>query len=308
LAADKLLFGEIYDGDPSVLGRYTWRSDWPSNKEPCLDAVLDFNTCFSARTYLRHSDGNFGKAAELEKALVTRKAEDPSTGRPYYNPNPGPDGLDAQRKIITFIENHDGLNRFRVDGVTAMRNRLAQGLVMTLPGIPCLYYGTEIALLDKDGKINQDGETGRMMLFPRGDGPAMADVKGSSSFSEIKAMADLREKLPVLRTGTLVPLWVDSDSGSEDDGVFAFARATDDGEDFVVVVINASDEPRVTGLQNQPMHLPPSLKTGGKSLRPALAIGGGKPAGSVMLPAAGPLLLPAPPSTLVVYESVKAAD
>ncbi|MFN6044147.1 MAG: alpha-amylase family glycosyl hydrolase, partial [Verrucomicrobiota bacterium] len=51
-AADKLLFGEIYDGNPEILGRYTWRSDWPASKEPGLDGVLDFQFCFSAREYL----------------------------------------------------------------------------------------------------------------------------------------------------------------------------------------------------------------------------------------------------------------
>ena len=30
-AKDKLIFGEIYDGNPAVLGRYTWRSDWPAS-------------------------------------------------------------------------------------------------------------------------------------------------------------------------------------------------------------------------------------------------------------------------------------
>ena len=213
-AADKLLFGEIYDADPAVLGRYTWRSDWPAIKEPELDAVLDFNTCFSARTYLRQAGKHFGTAADLEKSLATRTAINPSKGRPFYNPNPGADGLNSQQKIVTFIENHDGLNRFRVEGITARRNRLAQGLVMTLPGIPCLYYGTESAMLDKGGRINEDGETGRMMLFPRRDGPTMADVKVSASFSEIRALAILRERLPVLRTGSMIPLWVDNDSGS----------------------------------------------------------------------------------------------
>ena len=303
-AANKLIFGEIYDGNPSVLGRYTWRSDWPASTEPGLDAVLDFNTCFSARTYLRQTGSHFGKAADLEKSLNTRTAIDPSNGRPFYNPNPGADGLNSQRKIITFIENHDGLNRFRVDGITEQRNRLAQGLVMTLPGIPCLYYGTEFALLDKGGKIHKDGETGRMMLYPRRAGPGIDDVKKSSSFTEIRALVDLRERLPVMRTGSVIPLWVDNDSGSEDDGIFAFARATEDGETFAVVVINASDEPRVTGSGGASMQLPVSLKAAGKVLKPALVIGMGKPVENHAIPAEGPLRLSAPASSLVVYEAL----
>jgi hypothetical protein len=303
-AAQKLIFGEVYDGNPSVLGRYTWRSDWPSSAEPGLDAVLDFHTCFSARSYLRHTETHFGNAAELEKALATRTGIDPSNERPYYNPNPGPDGLNSQQKMITFIENHDGLNRFRVDGITERRNRLAQGLVMTLPGIPCLYYGTEFALLDTEGNIHQDGETGRMMFYPRRNSPGIAEVKTSPPFSEIKALATLRQRLPVLRTGNLIPLWVDNDAGSQDDGVFCFARAADDGETFAVIVINASDAPRVTGLEHHPMQLPSNLKTEDKVLRPALTIGSGESPGDVSLPATGPLHLPVPASSLVVYEAV----
>lgn len=297
-AADKLLFGEIYDGNPSTLGRYTWRSDWPANHEPGLDGVLDFNTCFSARTYLRQTGKHFGSAADLEKSLATRTAVDPSKDRPFYNPNPGPDGLNSQQKIITFIENHDGLNRFRVDGITERRNRLAQGLVMTLPGIPCLYYGTEFAMLDKDGKIHEDGETGRMMFFPRRDGANLSDVKNSPAFAEIRALADLRERLPALRTGKLIPLWVDSDSSSEDDGIFAFARASDDEEQIVVVVINAANEKCVTG----DMKLPGSLKTTGMALKLALAIGAGEQEESLPIPLAAPLRITVSPSSMVVYE------
>lgn len=303
-AADKLLFGEIYDGNPAVLGRYTWRSDWPASKEPALDSVLDFQFCFSAREYLRHPGARFGTAHALEKALATRHADDPSAGRPFYNPNPGADGLNAQQKIITFIENHDGLNRFRVSGVTERRNRLAQGLVMTLPGIPCLYYGTEFSLLDGEGKVGEDGETGRMMFYPRRDGPTMEQVKASPTFSEIKALSDLRGKLPVLRDGALIPLWADSGSGAEDDGVFAFARASADGRDFAVVVVNASDEPRVTGTADAAMKLPESLAASGRVLKPALAIGLGKTPDGPPLPAAGPLRLPVPGSSLVVYQAV----
>ena len=298
-AKDKLIFGEIYDGNPAVLGRYTWRSDWPASNEPLLDGVLDFDTCFTARTYLRQAGKHFGSAAALEKSLTTRTAINPADGRPFYNPNPGPDELNSRQKMITFIENHDGINRFRVDGITERRNRLAQGLVMTLPGIPCLYYGSEFAIADSEGTIGEDSETGRLMFFPRRNAPTLADVKSSPSFMEIRALADLRERLPVLRNGGVIPLWVDSDSSTEDDGIFAFARAAEDEENFAVVVINASDEARLTGA----MRLPAALKSAGRSLELALAIGVGRAEASLSVPATGLIQLQAPPSTLVVYEA-----
>ena len=269
--------------------------------------MLDFNTCFSARTYLRQAGKHFGTAADLEKSLATRTAINPSERRPFYNPNPGADGLNSQQKIVTFIENHDGLNRFRVEGIaaTARRNRLAQGLVMTLPGMSraCITAPSP-QCWTKGGRINEDCETGRMMLFPRRDGPTMADVKVSASFSEIKALAILRERLPVLRTGSMIPLWVDNDSGSGDDGVFAFARASDDGGTFVVVVMNASDEARITGTETQSMMLPASLKSTGKILKSVLTVGIGKLPENLSFQAAGPLRLPVPKSSLVVYEAL----
>lgn len=301
-AKDKLIFGEIYDGNPAVLGRYTWRSDWPASNKPLMDGVLDFDTCFTARTYLRQAGKHFGSAAALEKSLTTRTAINPADGRPFYNPNPGPDGLNSRQKMITFIENHDGINRFRVDGITERRNRLAQGLVMTLPGIPCLYYGTEFALADQSAKIGEDSETGRLMFFPRRNAPTIAEVKNSASFTEIRALADLRKRLPVLRSGDVISLWVDSDSITEDDGLFAFARAGEDGENFAVVVINASDEARATGA----MELPASLKSAGKVLQAALVIGMGNAEPIPSVSATGLLRLQAPPASLVVYEAIPA--
>ena len=301
-AADKILFGEIYDGDPARLGQYTWRTDRQLHPEPTLDSVLDFNFCFNAREYLRRPGREFGSPAALEKSLATRTATD-SNGRPLYNPNPGADGLNSQQKLITFIENHDGLNRFRVAGITAERNRLAQALLMTLPGIPCLYYGTEFDLQDRGGKIGQDGETGRMMFYRNQGGPTLEEVKSSPAFSSISKLAALRAKLPLLRTGKLIPLWVDSGSSKDDDGIFAFARASDDGETFVVVAMNASGQERVTAADGHQIQLPASLKTAGKVLRQVLTTGDGGVPPISNFAADGPLCLPVPASGLVVYEA-----
>ncbi len=306
-AADKILFGEIYDHRPEQLARYTWREDWPREQKPCLDSVLDFHFCFSAREFLRHPEDAHGSPAALEKALVTRTAKDPHRDRPLFNPNPGPDGLDSRDKMITFLENHDGLNRFRVDGISEERNRVAQGLVMTAPGIPCLTYGTEFALQDTKGKVGQDSETGRM-TFLRTDGSVkMEEVRKSVPFREIKALAALRARLPVLRTGGFLPLWVDSGYGPEDDGILVFARASEDGEKFAVVAINASRETRMTGAGEMSMRLPDALNTAGKVLNPVLTVGAGPHPSIGGYEADQPLTLRIPPNSLVVFEAVGTA-
>ncbi len=305
-ASEKILFGEVYDGDPARLGKYTWSSDWPANTGPGLDSVLDFNFCFNAREYLRHPGNGYGSPVALEKSLENRTGSG-EDGRPYYNPNPGPDGLNARQKIITFIENHDGLNRFRVQGITAERNLLAQALLMTLPGIPCIYYGAEYGLLDGDGKVGEDGETGRMMFFRRDTSLKISDVEQSATFATLSKMAALRARIPELRTGKLIPLWVDSASGSTDDGVFAFARSSDDGKSYVVVVMNASAESRVTAAGGTSIHLPPNLETAGRVLRPVFTTGGENQEG-MEYPAGGPLALPAPASGLIIYQVQVAGD
>lgn len=268
-AAQKIIFGEIYDADVETIGRYTYRSDWPENTSPCLDSVLDFDFCFAARDYLRHPGKHHGTAHKLETALNRRTAAIPNS-RNYYNSSKSSDGLNSQQKIITFIENHDGINRFRVKGVTEIRHRLAQALVLTLPGIPCIYYGAEYSLEDRAGQVGQDSETGRLTFFNRRTGPTLAQVKNSPAFRDIAALTRLREKLPFLRTGDYIPLWVDG-NGSEDDGLFAFVRATPDGSNYAVILINASENTATATIS-----LPPSLKTVGRNLTAKHIIGSGQ--------------------------------
>ncbi len=243
---DKLLFGEVYDGNPAKLGGYTWRSDAPARKEPCLDSVLNFQLCFAMREYLRQAGEAYGNAGGIEQAMKALQGGGDGT-RPFYNPNPGPDGKNSREKSITFIENHDGLNRFRVNGVTAARQDLAEALVMTLPGIPCLYYGAEVALQDMKGRVGQDMETGRLTLFGREDAPVLDDLRRGRSFQTISRLAALRRKLPALHEGSFRPLWVDSPQDGNDDGVFSFARVSSietAEEEKVLLVFNASSSVR----------------------------------------------------------------
>jgi alpha-amylase len=243
LAAEKFLFGEIYDGNPERLGQYTWRADWPQRTEPCLDAVLDFRFCFDARDYLRRPDGEFGPPHGLERALASRHAND-SRGRPLYNPNPGPDGLSARDKIVTFIENHDDINRFRAGPISAARHRLAQALVLLSPGIPCLYYGAEAALHDRQAGPDLAGETGRLTFFHPARPPGRDQVRHSASFREIAALAELRRATPALRRGDFVPLWCDDPANPNDDGLILFARRGPAPHDLAVVAFNASSQAR----------------------------------------------------------------
>ncbi|NNM30245.1 MAG: hypothetical protein HKO57_12050 [Akkermansiaceae bacterium] len=252
-AGEVILFGEAYDGNPEVLGRYTYRSDWARDKRPCLDGLLNFQFCWSARGYLRHAGRDFGNAAGLERSMRDLHGGPEGGARPYYNPEPGADGLNARQKSITFIENHDGLNRFRVRGVSERRNILANAMVLTTEGIPCLYYGTEAGLEARDGELGRDSETGRLTFVERGAEGRFAKIRKSGSFAALSGLIAARKGSRALREGRTGPLWVDSGASQSDDGVFVFARYLEDRSEVVVVAFNLSGRERTAGLPENAM-------------------------------------------------------
>ena len=254
-----LLFGEVYDGNAAKVGAYSYRADYPRHREPCLDSLLNFTFCFATREFLRSTAGQSGDPHPLERAFKAMFGK--QGDRPNFNDTPGLDGLDSRAKIVNFVENHDGLNRFRVAGIGERQNLLAQALMLTAPGIPCLYYGTEAALQDANGKPGRDSETGRLTFVPEGSPEHFDATRKTPAFQTIAALTALRRELPALHDGALSPLWCDSRDAAADDGIFAFARHTRD--DAVIVVINASDHPSATRANEHRMKL---LSESGKPL------------------------------------------
>jgi hypothetical protein len=68
-----------------------------------------------------------------------------------------------------------------------------------------------------------------------------------------------------------------------------------------VVVVNASNEDRVTAAGGHQLKLPPSLKTSGKVLRHVLTSTARQETQQAGFDATGPLRLPVPASSLVIY-------
>lgn len=240
-AESLILFGEVYDGNPRKLGQYTYRAD---NQGVALDGLLNFQMCWSARNYLRHTGQNYGHANGIERAIHDLHNGPPGE-LPYYNEKPGLDGLNSRQKSITFLENHDGINRFRVKGVTERRNILANAFILTQEGIPCLYYGTEAGLIDEKAGIGDNAETGRMTLIKRGDSAAVKEIRRTLSFKGLKKLIDIRKSLPALRKGITSSLWVDAREEPADDGIYIFARyIPGEPEKTVLVSFNLSGKRR----------------------------------------------------------------
>jgi glycosidase len=258
-----ILFGEVYDGNPVALGQYTYRSDWPSERTPAIDSLLNFQFCYAVRSYLRTGNETFGTARGIEDTIRARSAHPPpGHERPYYNQTPGPDGLNAAQKIVNFVENHDGINRFRVRGVSEARHFLANALALTMPGVPCLYYGSETALLDPLAGPHEDAETGRLTYIRANDADAMAGNRADDHFQAMAQLIRLRKELPALHGFDIQTLWVDSAAATTDDGIFAFVRGGK-ATAAIIVVVNASHQEASTSI---PGHCLPLVDSSGAPL------------------------------------------
>lgn len=133
---------------------------------------------------------------------------------------------------MRFTTNHDknawdspAVTRLGLDGL-----KLATVLVNTIPGVPMIYTGEEVA---NDKKLE---------LFEKVE----VDWNRSREVGEIyKRLFHLRKENKALARGEMIRLTTQFDKD-----VYAFARVA--GKDKIIVVLNFSDEPRFTGV-NVPM-------------------------------------------------------
>ena len=157
-----------------------------------------------------------------------------------------------QGQFATFLSNHD---QDRV--MTQLRYDLAKAkgaatLLLTLPGVPFIYYGEELGM---PGDIKPDENARTPMQWDAADGAgftsgtpwfaidpsytevnvAAEDQDASSLLNHYRTLIHLREAHPALRSGDM--LFVESSNPQ----VFAFLRQGE--EEKMLVVVNLSDQP-----------------------------------------------------------------
>jgi glycosidase len=155
-------------------------------------------------------------------------------------------------QFATFITNHDQNRVMSQLMADENRARSAAMTLLTLPGVPFIYYGEEIGMtgikpdeqlrtpMQWSGEanagftsgtpwqpVNTDYADGRNVLAQQGD-PA-------SLLSTYKQLIQLRNRHPALQTGDLIPLKASAP------GLVAFLRALPD--ETVLVLINMSRQP-----------------------------------------------------------------
>lgn len=142
---------------------------------------------------------------------------------------------DATRFFVTFLDNHDQNERIRyIDPTNATRfdDQVTLGLasLFCLPGIPCVYYGTEQGLSGHGSAV----EAVREALW---GGPGFATA-GDTYYEDVAGIAKIRRECPALRYGRFYFRPVSGDGKNfgvspYNGGVLAFSRILMDQEILV---------------------------------------------------------------------------
>lgn len=142
---------------------------------------------------------------------------------------------DAARNVI-FLDNHDMSRLLSVVGEDINKYKSGMALLLTLRGIPQLYYGDEILMKNfsnPDGLVRED--------FPGGWAGDKQDKftaqgrskKENDAFDYVRKLANYRKATPALQTGKLMQY-------IPENNIYVYFRY--DGQKTVMVVYNSNDK------------------------------------------------------------------
>ena len=200
--------------DALILGEATGTTDWLARYAGRLDAIFDFDLAY----YVRQALGR----GRMDAAGFASWLDEHDRAYP---------GL----ALATLMDNHD-MNRFlwMADG-NSERVKLAATLLLTLPGMPVIYYGTEVGLSQRYDGVIENAEA--RLPMPWGDS------QDQDLLAHFQRLGRLRSESPALRRGVRRTLFADAE-------VFAYERST--GDESVIVALNFSQRPQrreLPGLQ-----------------------------------------------------------
>jgi glycosidase len=221
-------FGEVLDSTSEQdIARFIGRNTSDQNEMVGVDAALDYPLFNNLKPVVK----GFNPPSSLVSMYQQRKVIEQNVLSSHG---------DATRFLVTFLDNHDMKERIRYEdptNPTRFDDQVTLGLacLFSLPGIPCIYYGTEQGLHGHDP--TKDPAV-REALW---GGPGFNT--GNKFYTAIQQIAAVRAAQPAFRYGRFYfrPLSGDGTNfavSTFSPGAIAFSRILNDQE--VLVVANTS--------------------------------------------------------------------
>jgi glycosidase len=225
-------FGEVFTGDAEQqIARFIGRTTSDQGDMVGVDAALDYPLFFNLKPVVK----GFSPPSDLVGMYVFRKSVEANVLSSHG---------DATRFFVTFLDNHDVKERIRYvqqGNENQFDDQVTLGLacLYSLPGIPCLYYGTEQGLHG-----NGSDPAVREALW---GGPGFSQT--SFYYKQISRIAQVRALQPALRYGRFYFRPVSGDFQNYGvspfpQGILAFSRILMD-EEVVVVANTSTSETRI---------------------------------------------------------------
>jgi glycosidase len=206
------LFGETWVHGTPV---QSWFTEPIGTKEG-LESVTDFQLHYAIQDALNTEPGWTSGFARIYYTL----AKD----RLYEHPD----------RLVTFLDNHDLSRIHAVMGEDVKKTKMALALLMTLRGVPCLYYGTEIGMAnfaDPDGKVREDFPGGWSEDKVNKFSSTGRDATENELFTFVSKLGQFRKLHPQLFSGAIMQF-------IPTDNLYTYFRYTE--EEALLVVMNRS--------------------------------------------------------------------
>lgn len=204
--------GEVFDSDPGLVSFFQGGKARLDGVDSGIDTLFDF----PMQSVIRNVFTGAAPMRELPQMLAHDRLYD-----------------DANR-LVTFVDLHDVTRFMSLKGASSSGLKLVFTLLMTMRGIPMIYYGDEIGMQGGDDPDNlRDFPGGLAEDTVNAFDPAGRTAEQQDIFEHLRKLARVRRELAPLRHGTTRNLLADAND-------YAFARA-ESGESVLVVLHNGAE-------------------------------------------------------------------
>lgn len=223
------IFGEVYDGNPAGLSKYTTAGKLPS--------VLDFGFFFNVKD-------SFFEGKDISRIGTLFDNDD------YYR-----DADSGPELLLNFLGNHDAgraghfLQAAMPDANPQehlQRSKLAHALMYFSRGVPVIYYGDEQGFTGDGGDVDARENMDPSLVDVYNDNVLMGTDKTTADdnfdtahplYQALAELAQIRVQHPVLRSGIHQNKKIDDETG-----LLAFSRIDVNTQQEYLILFNLSSQ------------------------------------------------------------------